>query len=929
MSNASRTPSPSPNRSAKTSLASSTRSDLDIPPTTSAVSGPISSSSDANKPSTSSFTKGIGRFFRNSVKRNSPRSARMFSEPPTTSDSVESARSEDIIQRSPTPSRPCSPTPSREKSPQRSRSKRLAGFASRSIRKSQWRLFKHRTFFGSQQRNSIKKNELQLPKLTLRHPSVDSAAMPLPIDVDDINMRDFLQIRRGSRWTAESESSGGRLRDSRDSSDFNDSHDTLDVVATAPIGGAGGGSATTATTSGDHHQSMTAPVSPSVPLSASSSHSEGWKYSSQKLLWKLKPRYINFSHASSTSSSTDSAWKSLDSMTWRSVDGAEVVLRGARLENLSEIERSALHLLALQRLARLLPGVNLGKPKVLRQKRQKLVKSNRAPTMSDVQRRASGVPEENRVFGVSLAMCMMNEKRLDQESRCRSLDDSTVVLMNRKPVAKSVKSEPEIINHPTNDDRKWLYPSTQNLYPTSSSNPSSPSPISIMPATNHLLSAEPEVPQVTGRFAKKTRPTSASFSCSLDASTTDDVDPHALQVPKIVENCTQYLMAYGLNQVGLFRVAGNTKRCRQLRNALEKAGGGTAINDNMVANTTAHDVATLLKEYFRDLPQSLLPKEHYQAYIAAARLSIEDRIEAIRLLFALLVSPNLDTLFVLLKFLSEVSMNSNDRTGADGETIQGNKMDAHNLATIFAPSILRADHDKLQESLAENEQQITIVETMITNVEEIFKIPKELQCKIYTQLRETEPDRLDRILNHLSKMDSLERQSLLSPFPATVEEDGTVSPRAHHRHSDHSHIGRQSPLARELTGNGRVKVQSQRSGSWPYSLTKTQTSPNRPEATQRFFPSDEPPNSKSASATPSTSRRADRAADDSGRDSEFCSDEIPAARGEAPRSPSRERVDTLRTAARSGAAAARRRLRNVVRAFRLSSVARSSPDIVS
>lgn len=45
--------------------------------------------------------------------------------------------------------------------------------------------------------------------------------------------------------------------------------------------------------------------------SSFSSHSDGWKYSSQKLLWKLKPRYINFSHASSTSSSTDSAWKSL------------------------------------------------------------------------------------------------------------------------------------------------------------------------------------------------------------------------------------------------------------------------------------------------------------------------------------------------------------------------------------------------------------------------------------------------------------------------------------------------------------------------------------------------------------------------------------------------------------------------------------------
>ncbi|KIH54704.1 hypothetical protein ANCDUO_15147 [Ancylostoma duodenale] len=55
--------------------------------------------------------------------------------------------------------------------------------------------------------------------------------------------------------------------------------------------------------------------------------------------------------------------KKEDSVTWRSVDGAEVVLRGARLEALSEIERGALRLVALQRLAVLLPGVTLAKPK--------------------------------------------------------------------------------------------------------------------------------------------------------------------------------------------------------------------------------------------------------------------------------------------------------------------------------------------------------------------------------------------------------------------------------------------------------------------------------------------------------------------------------------------------------------------------------------
>ncbi|KJH52916.1 RhoGAP domain protein [Dictyocaulus viviparus] len=560
----------------------------------------------------------------------------------------------------------------------------------------------------------------------------------------------------------------GPLRDSRESSGFSDSHEIFDDVMP---------------------QAMTAPVSPSVPLSNSRTNLEGWKYSSQKLLWRLKPRYINFSHNSSTSSSIDSAWKSLDSVTWRSVDGAEVVLCGARLEELSEIERGALRLVALQRLSVLLPVTNLLKPKdpltAIRQKRQKLLKPNKASNVSEGYRRIGGYSvdtAEKRLFGVSLVACMQNERRLDLESRCRSLDDSSSVTTimgassgTSKQCAKTVKSEPEIVEL---NDRKWLYPSMQNLYPDSL--PSSPSPFAgpLLPncslaVHDYLLttpSNDSEKETLTGHFVKKQRPSTSSFSCSLDVSSTEDIEPHVLQVPRIVENCTQYLMAYGLNSIGLFRIAGNAKRCRQLRSALEKAGGGTTIGNNLVENTTAHDVATLLKEYFRDLPQSLLPKEHYQAYIAASRIPLEERIEVVRLLVSLLGLPNTDTLYVLLKFLHEVSLHSHDQIHSNGiEIIQGNRMDTRNLATIFAPSILRPDHGKLHATLAENEQQIAIVETMIAHVEEIFRIPKELQCKIYNKLRETDPDRLDRFLNHISRNDSGIHQ-VAAQFTSTNEE---------------------------------------------------------------------------------------------------------------------------------------------------------------
>ncbi|PAV63486.1 hypothetical protein WR25_01440 [Diploscapter pachys] len=586
-----------------------------------------------------------------------------------------------------------------------------------------------------------------------------------------------------------------RLRDSRESSGFHDdpresfdpSGSSSDVLPPHP---------------------MTAPVSPNVPLSASSSHSDGWKYSSQKLLWKLKPKYINFSHASSTSSSTDSAWKSLA--------------------------------ISITRLQKLLPGVSVVKQKdplsALRQKRLKLVKSAKTGEKaysSDGQRRPSGSTQDTRVFGVSLIDCMENEKRLEEAIRCRSLDDATVgssgstltagsqpdssQSQNRslaKQKAKPVRSETELIKY---EDRRWLYPSTQNMCV---SNPSSPSPLSaslptkdLSTSVTFLLATEPEKEQITGRFVKKARAPSSSLSWSLDCPPDEFTDMHMLQVPRIVDNCIKYLIEHGLHQLGLFRIAGNATRCRQLRNALEKAGGEMIYLADDV--TAVNDIAAILKEYFRDLPQPLLPKEHYQAYIAAAKLTSDDRVECVRHLLALLNPPNIDTLFVLMKFLHQ---------------IPGNKMDARNLATIFAPCILRADHDKLHATLAENEQQICIIETIILEVETIFTIPKDLQCKIYNKLRETEPDRLDRILNNLSRLEGNE-PILCSPFPATVEED---SPRDTQKTTGNSteDIQNESKEFDSISQKTRKKkIVTQRSGSWPFSLAK----PSSSREELRFF----------------------------------------------------------------------------------------------
>lgn len=67
------------------------------------------------------------------------------------------------------------------------------------------------------------------------------------------------------------------------------------------------------------------------------------------------------------------------------------------------------------------------------------------------------------------------------------------------------------------------------------------------------------------------------------------------------------------------------------------------------------------------------------------------QLEAISHLVKLLPPAHRDTLYALLKFLAHVASCSDDVTSSDGSVqISGNKMDSNNLATVFAPNILRS-----------------------------------------------------------------------------------------------------------------------------------------------------------------------------------------------------------------------------------------------
>ncbi|TKC35541.1 hypothetical protein EI555_014023, partial [Monodon monoceros] len=142
---------------------------------------------------------------------------------------------------------------------------------------------------------------------------------------------------------------------------------------------------------------------------------------------------------------------------------------------------------------------------------------------------------------------------------------------------------------------------------------------------------------------------------------------------------------------------------------------------------SVHDVAALLKEFLRDMPDPLLTRELYTAFINTLLLEPEEQLGTLQLLIYLLPPCNCDTLHRLLQFLSIVARHAEDNVSKDGQEVPGNKMTSLNLATIFGPNLLHkqksSDKEFSVQSSARAEEStaiIAVVQKMIENYEALF-----------------------------------------------------------------------------------------------------------------------------------------------------------------------------------------------------------------
>ncbi|XP_011333146.2 rho GTPase-activating protein 7 isoform X1 [Ooceraea biroi] len=148
-------------------------------------------------------------------------------------------------------------------------------------------------------------------------------------------------------------------------------------------------------------------------------------------------------------------------------------------------------------------------------------------------------------------------------------------------------------------------------------------------------------------------------------------------LPKCIQIALRWLRANALDQVGIFRKSGVKSRIQKLKIMTETQGDNINFDGQQ-----AYDIADLVKQYFRELPEALLTNKLSETFIAIYQhVPVDMRPDAVQCVLLLLPDEHREALETLLDFLNHVANNS-----------PYNQMTASNLAVCLAPSLFHFNH---------------------------------------------------------------------------------------------------------------------------------------------------------------------------------------------------------------------------------------------
>ncbi|KAF1798645.1 hypothetical protein FB192DRAFT_1392542 [Mucor lusitanicus] len=185
-------------------------------------------------------------------------------------------------------------------------------------------------------------------------------------------------------------------------------------------------------------------------------------------------------------------------------------------------------------------------------------------------------------------------------------------------------------------------------------------------------------------------------------------------VPLIVQECIKEVEARGLDYEGIYRKSGGAAQIRAIQLAFEN-GESINLSDEEEYNDICA-ITSVLKQYFRDLPNPLLTCEHYDSFIQVATLDHnENKIKAFSSILHQLPKAHYDTIALLFQHLVKVYQQSDV-----------NRMSVKNLAMVFAPTLMR--HSDASRDFLDISYKNATIEYILLHTVELFSTSSSPTC---------------------------------------------------------------------------------------------------------------------------------------------------------------------------------------------------------
>ncbi|MCJ1396274.1 hypothetical protein MMC18_009163 [Xylographa bjoerkii] len=285
----------------------------------------------------------------------------------------------------------------------------------------------------------------------------------------------------------------------------------------------------------------------------------------------------------------------------------------------------------------------------------------------------------------------------------------------QQPSMPSYTPDVGVLNAHNHDSPK------QQTFPSStSSGPPQIPPAQFSPAQTQFPSASYNQPSMLGQVPYSQLPMQSSMAQNgsylaempplrpvFGVSLEDLFNRDGSAVPMVVYQCLQAVDLFGLEVEGIYRLSGTASHIGKLRSVFDNDASQVDFRNPENFFHDVNSVAGLLKQFFRDLPDPLLTREHYQGFIEAARIDDDiARRDSLHATINSLPDPNYATLRALTLHLHRVQEHS-----------AANRMNAGNLAICFGPTLMGTNNNG---NIADAGWQVRVIDTILQNTYQIF-----------------------------------------------------------------------------------------------------------------------------------------------------------------------------------------------------------------